>query len=81
MSALLVNDTLDFNSLKELLDITDGNLASHVKALEKEEFIGIEKSFVGKKPNTRYYITKEGRNAFNEHLKALENIIKSGRLS
>ncbi len=81
MSALLVNDTLDFNSLKELLDITDGNLASHIKALEKEEFIGIEKSFVGKKPNTRYYITKEGRNAFNEHLKALENIIKSGRLS
>lgn len=81
MSALLVNDILDFNSLKELLDITDGNLASHVKALEKEEFIGIEKSFVGKKPNTRYYITKEGRNAFNEHLKALENIIKSGRLS
>lgn len=81
MSALLVNDILDFNSLKELLDITDGNLASHIKALEKEEFIGIEKSFVGKKPNTRYYITKEGRNAFNEHLKALENIIKSGRLS
>ena len=81
MSALLVNDILDFNSLKELLDITDGNLASHIKAPEKEEFIGIEKSFVGKKPNTRYYITKEGRNAFNEHLKALENIIKSGRLS
>lgn len=81
MSALLVNDILDFNSLKELLDITDGNLANHIKALEKEEFIGIEKSFVGKKPNTRYYITKEGRNAFNEHLKALENIIKSGRLS
>lgn len=79
MSALAVNETLDFNALKELLDITDGNLASHIKALEKEEFIGVEKSFVGKKPNTRYFITDKGREAFNRHLNALEDYIKSSR--
>lgn len=77
MSALAVNDTLDFNALKEYLDITDGNLASHIKALEKEEFIGVEKTFIGKKPNTRYFATKIGRDAFNKHLEALESIVKS----
>lgn len=77
MSALAVNDSLDFNSLKELLDVTDGNLATHLKSLEKENFIGVEKSFIGRKPNTKYYITKEGKKAFNDHLKALEVIIKS----
>lgn len=79
MSALAVNETLDFNSLKEYLDITDGNLASHIKALEKENFIGIEKSFVGKKPNTRYFITTEGREAFNRHLLSLEKFLKSNK--
>jgi DNA-binding MarR family transcriptional regulator len=77
MSALAVNDRLDFNTLKEYLEVTDGNLASHLKALEKEEFIGVEKSFVGRKPNTRYFMTGEGRNAFEEHLKILEKLIKS----
>ena len=77
MSALAVNDALDFNALKELLDVTDGNLASHLKALEKEAFIGVKKSFVGRKPNTKYFMTKEGRKAFNDHLKALEQLIKS----
>jgi DNA-binding MarR family transcriptional regulator len=76
MSALAVNDRLDFNSLKEYLDITDGNLASHIKALEKEKFIGVEKSFVDRKPNTRYSMTKAGKKAFDDHLKALEKLIK-----
>ncbi|RYD69726.1 MAG: transcriptional regulator, partial [Sphingobacteriales bacterium] len=76
MSALMVNDEVNFNELKELLEITDGNLASHLKGLEKEEFIGMEKSFVGRKPNTKYFITKEGKKAFNDHLKALEKIIQ-----
>src|SRR5215211_9215677 len=58
MSVLAVNDMLDFNSLKEYLDVTDGNLASHIKILEKEDFVGVEKSFVGRKPNTKYFITK-----------------------
>lgn len=77
MSALAVNDTLDFNSLKEYLNLTDGNLASHIKALEKEKFIGVEKSFIDRKPNTKYFMTKAGNKAFNEHLKALEKIIQS----
>lgn len=77
MSALAVNDRLDFNALKEYLDATDGNLASHLKALEKEEFIGVEKSFVGRKPNTRYFMTKEGKTAFDEHLKILEKFVRS----
>ena len=77
MSALVVNDMLDFNSLKEYLDVTDGNLASHIKALEKEKFIGVKKSFVSKKPHTKYFITKEGKKAFNDHLKALEKLIRS----
>jgi len=77
MSALAVNDSLDFTSLKEYLDVTDGNLATHIKKLEKEEFIGVEKSFIDNKPNTKYYMTPEGRKAFDEHLKVLEEIIKS----
>lgn len=79
MSTLAVNDKLDFNALKEYLDITDGNLASHIKALEKEKFIGVKKSFIGKKPNTKYFMTKEGKKAFEDHLKALEKLIKSQR--
>lgn len=76
MSALAVNDGLDFNSLKEFLDVTDGNLASHLKALEKEEFIGVEKTFVGRKPNTKYFMTTEGKKAFDDHLNALEKLIR-----
>jgi DNA-binding MarR family transcriptional regulator len=76
MSALAVNDTLDFISLKEFLDVTDGNLASHLKALEKETFIDVHKSFAGRKPNTKYFMTKQGKKAFNDHLNALEKLIK-----
>ena len=77
MSALAVNAMSDFNSLKEYLEVTDGNLASHLKALEKEEFIGVEKSFVGRKPNTKYYMTKKGKKAFDDHLKILEKFIQA----
>ena len=77
MSTLAVNDRLDFNSLKEYLDVTDGNLATHLKTLEKEKFIGVEKSFVDRKPNTKYYMTQKGKKAFDEHLKVLEKIIKA----
>ena len=79
MSALAVNDLVDFNSLKEYLDVTDGNLASHLKAFEKEEFIGVKKTFIGRKPNTKYFITEKGKKAFDEHLKVLEKLIKSNK--
>lgn len=76
MSVLLANDYYDFSSLKELLDVTDGNLASNLKTLEKEGYIHVEKSFVDRKPNTRYSRTKQGEKAFDDHISALENIIK-----
>lgn len=77
MSALAVNDNLDFTSLREYLDVTDGNLATHLKKLENEGFIEVEKTFIDKKPNTSYFMTEEGREAFEDHLRVLESIIKS----
>jgi len=77
MSILMVNEYADFKMLKELLDVTDGNLASHAKALEKTEYISVEKRFIGRKPNTRYATTKLGRAAFKKHIDALEQIINN----
>lgn len=76
MSILMVNDYADFKMLKELLGATDGNLASHTKALEKEEYILVEKSFIGRKPNTRYSATRKGREAFQKHVDAIEKLLK-----
>lgn len=76
MSVLMVNDSVDFSTMKDMLDITDGNLASHVTALEKEGYIHVKKEFVGKKPLTTYSATKVGMKAFNEHLDALEKLLK-----
>jgi len=75
MSALMVNETIDFNTLKELLELTDGNLASHLKALELQEIIVVSKQFVGRKPSTTYMATKLGRDLFRQHLNALEELI------
>jgi len=77
MSNLSVNEWIDFSTLKEMLDITDGNLASHIVALEKMNYLEVKKRFVGKKPNTSYAVTKAGKKAFNEHLNALEQLIKN----
>ena len=76
MSVLAANSSYDFNSLKDLLQVTDGNLASHLKGLEKESYIRVHKSYIGRKPNTQYSITKKGRDAFRKHLQALEDLIK-----
>jgi DNA-binding MarR family transcriptional regulator len=76
MSILMVNDSMDFNTMKENLNLTDGNLASHISALEKEGFVHIKKEFAGKKTLTTYSATKVGVKAFNEHLDALEELIK-----
>ena len=75
MSVLMVNDWVDFNEMKNLLEVTDGNLASHSSALEKSNFIEIKKEFVGKKPRTSYRVTQSGRDAFKEHLNALEKLL------
>lgn len=75
MSILVVNDWVDFNMLKEMLEVTDGNLASHLAALEKNEYIEVRKQFVGRKPRTSYRVTMLGRNAFKLHIDALESLI------
>lgn len=75
MSVLMVNDSVDFNTMKELLDVTDGNLASHLKALEKEEVIEVRKQFLGRKPNTSYKVTPLGQKLFKEHIDALERLL------
>jgi DNA-binding MarR family transcriptional regulator len=79
MSFLAVHESVDFNTLKEYLQSTDGNLASHISSLEKLGYIEIKKQFLGKKPNTSYLITTEGRLAFTQHLNALEQIIKQSK--
>jgi DNA-binding MarR family transcriptional regulator len=76
MSALIVEESHSFNDLKALLDVTDGNLASHLKTLEESSFIKVSKGFIGRKTNTLYTITKAGEKAFRAHLDALEQIIK-----
>jgi DNA-binding HxlR family transcriptional regulator len=75
MSILMINDWVDFNMLKETLEVTDGNLASHLNSLEKIEYIEVRKSFIGKKPNTSYAVSKKGKKAFKDHLDALEALI------
>jgi DNA-binding MarR family transcriptional regulator len=79
MAALMVNESVDFVRLKELLQTSDGNLASHIKALENAEYVLYTKQFVGKKPNTTYRISDQGRTAFELHLKALEELIKQSK--
>jgi predicted transcriptional regulator len=78
MSVLMVNEFVDFTELKQLMSLTDGNLASHVKALEKVKYINVNKSFLGRKPNTKYSATDLGKIAFKKHVDALEKILKGG---
>lgn len=77
MSALMVNDTLDFNALKELLGLTDGNLASHLKTLEQQEIVVVSKQFIGRKPRTTYKASEQGKDLFRTHLAALEELINN----
>ena len=75
MSVLIAKNETDFNTLKSILNVTDGNLASHLKGLEKEDYIEVIKQFIGRKPNTRYVVTSTGRFAFKKHINALEALI------
>lgn len=77
MSAVMVNAEVNFNQLKELIQVTDGNLASHIKALEETGYIKVNKGFIGRKTNTTYAATKAGEKAFKLHLEALEQMIRS----
>ncbi len=79
MSVLMVNEKAEFKTLKELLELTDGNLASHLSALEKANYIKVKKQFVDRKPNTTYSATKDGKKAFTDHLNLLEKFLKSNK--
>ena len=79
MGVLTANDSFDFVSLKELLQTSDGNLATHLKALQREKYILVQKSFVDRKPNTRYKVTERGKQAFRKHLDAMEEVIRAQR--
>ena len=79
MSSLMVNEWMDFNDLKTVLNLTDGNLATHLKNLENKEYIMVEKSFVNRKPKSQYKITNKGNTAFKTHLEALEEILKNSK--
>lgn len=77
MAMLTVEDSISFNAVKDALDVSDGNLANHIKALEQAQYIQVEKSFFGKKPHTRYQMTKLGRLEFEKHMRALEDLLKN----
>lgn len=79
MSILVANESYDFNSLKELLDSSDGAIATHMRALEREKYISVLKTFIDRKPNTRYKATDKGRKAFKAHLDAMEDLIRHQR--
>ena len=79
MSILVVNDEISFNDLKQLLEVTDGNLATHMVTLEENGLVKVHKGFIGRKTNTTYAITKLGEKAFNDHIAALEKMIKGVR--
>jgi len=77
MSTLMVQEEINFNDLKAIVEATDGNLASHLKTLEDHKYIKVKKGFIGRKTNTIYAVTATGEQAFRKHLAALAKIIKS----
>lgn len=80
MSILMVNEQMNYNDLKDILELTDGNLASHLKSLEKLGYLKIEKAFEGRKTRTTYTATHNGRQVFEEHLDALEELVRQQAL-
>jgi len=81
MSILMANESIDFVNLKSLLDLTDGNLASHTRSLEEQAYVRSRKQFIGRKPNTSFSITEKGREAFISHINALESLLKNQLLA
>ena len=80
MAALMVLDPseqLDFVYLRKMLKLTDGNLGAHLAKLEQARYIKIEKAFIAKKPRTFVKVTGKGRDAFDNHIAALKEIIQT----
>ena len=80
MAALVTlgeDEEVDFTYLRNLLEVTDGNLGAHLRKLEESGYITINKEFVERKPRTFISASKEGREVFNQHVSALESILKN----
>ena len=75
MSVLIGSGQSDFNTIKSMLKVSDGNLASHIKALEELGYIETIKQFIGRKPNTSYIATESGEKAFKNHINALSELL------
>jgi DNA-binding MarR family transcriptional regulator len=79
MAALVTldsGDEVDFTYLRDLLEVTDGNLGAHLRKLEEAGYIAVNKTFVERKPHTYVSATAAGRKVFKEHVAALESILK-----
>jgi DNA-binding MarR family transcriptional regulator len=76
MTILMSSGESDFSTIKEQLGLSDGNLGAHMRVLEEQEYISLEKMFVKRHPKTVYKITEKGQQAFAEHLSRLEAIIR-----
>ena len=76
MAVLVVNEWVDHAVLKDLLNVTDGNLASHLGALDAAKYVQVRKRFVGNRPNTAYKATAAGTKAFKGHLDAMDRLLK-----
>ena len=80
MAALVTlapDEEVEFTNLRDLLEVTDGNLGAHLRKLEEVDYINLTKLFVERKPRTFVSATKKGRKVFDEHVEALETILKS----
>ncbi|HEY47100.1 MAG: hypothetical protein AMJ88_11115 [Anaerolineae bacterium SM23_ 63] len=83
MAALVSVDDdsqLEFTYLRDLLELTDGNLGAHLRKLEEAGYVQLVKTFVARKPRTYVVITSQGQRAFGEHVAALEAIVHTGEI-
>jgi DNA-binding MarR family transcriptional regulator len=79
MAALAPADSLTFKELRDLLEMTDGNLSVHMRTLEENRYVRVKKDFVDRRPRTTYALSAEGRRAFATYIEALEEIIRQSR--
>jgi DNA-binding transcriptional ArsR family regulator len=77
LAALRPGDSVDFTFLRDLLDLTDGNLGAHLRRLEEAGYVQLDKTFVDRKPHTYVSLASGGRRAFQDHVEALKGILEA----
>ncbi|MGD9158577.1 MAG: transcriptional regulator [Desulfobacteraceae bacterium] len=75
MALLAMEKMMDFMTLKNRLEVSDGNLGAHLRVLENAGYVKVDKQFIDRRPKTTYTVTNKGLKAFNQHLQELESII------